>query len=138
MKLPALLLLACLTGCMSRVDAALERAQERVYNATGRVAVPTKLYAAPFILCKDERERYVGCTDIDTGRVWVATRFSDDDLEHTLVHELFHLLGMRGHVMAGHGIMGESRSASLRMITAADLAEACAQFHCNWRRPETE
>lgn len=134
MKFLALLCL-CLTACSPDMDMLLAQAQARVYRATGVDAKPSKLYAQRVITCNSERT-YAGCTDIATRRVWVATRYADEEIVNILVHELLHLIGCLGHVPAGHGIMGPARDSALNVITKEDLGMVCFWAPCRWQRPE--
>jgi hypothetical protein len=120
----------CLLGCITPLDAALNRATARVVDACGlRPHARARLVPGPF-RCGAVADA-VGCANMSTGRVKVSDRLGTDALEQVLTHELLHLLGA-GHVPAGQGIMGVSISASLDRVTRTDLEG----LPCRWVRPE--
>lgn len=66
-------------------------------------------------------------------RVWIASDQEPEILEHSVIHEMGHLLGVVGHLPSGHLMAidpGQPR------ITEEDLAEVCAYGECELFQPE--
>jgi hypothetical protein len=130
-----LLLFVCLTGCGASgldLQAAMARADARVYAACGLHVAPSSVRLVRGYIDCGAAKRAVGCTTLPSRRVELSRVLpTQAELELVAVHEYLHLLGAT-HVPAGQGIMGVDRGSMIDRVTAADLATV----GCPRSRPE--